>query len=174
MHANASVYTIDKKSGRQQVLVCLFLLPLVLFALSGFTFIPNTAQTSRVASGTPLPLTFQMSVLHTASTADDGCSDVAYIDQLNWQEIKIFFNLCALEHLSALTADGSALAGLIAFICPDCTPLAAGITALVAGVEASLANLKAASQQCSGAYLDISWSGGWQFEPACSTQNEGS
>src|SRR2546425_1167486 len=84
--------------GGQQAWAYLLLLPLVLFIFCSFTFIPNTAQTPSMAAETPLPLTFQLSVLHTASTADDGCSDVVYIDQLSWQEMKVYFNLCALEH----------------------------------------------------------------------------
>ncbi len=177
MHANTTRSAIDKKRGRQQVFVCLLVLPFVLFTLSGFTFIPNVSQTANQATRTPLLLTFQMSVLHTANAADDGCSDVVYIDQVSWQKIRIYFNLCALEHLSALTADGAAAAALIDFVslwCPDCVPVAAVTTAVVAVVGANVANLQYAAQQCGGAYLDINFDGGWQFEPACGTQDEGS
>ena len=174
MHANTTRSAIGKKTGRQQVFVCLLLLPFVLFTLSGFTFIANKVQMPNQAPETSLPLTFQMSVLHTAKAADDGCSDVVYIDQVSWQGIKIYFNLCALEHLNAWAADGDAGAAFITFICPECTPVAAGITAVVAGVEANLANLQYASQGCGGAFLDISWDGGIQIEPACSTQDNGS
>jgi len=166
--------SIDKHRRRQQVFVCLFLLPFVLFTLSGFTFMPNTAQTPNRATATPLPLALQMSALHPGYAADDGCSDVINIVQFSWTEIKIYFNECALEHLTAIVASvGAGGIGLVSLLCPDCDPIIAWIVSL-SGAAAGIDFLQSASQGCGGAFLDISWFGGIRFESACSAQVNGS
>jgi hypothetical protein len=176
MQVSATCSATDKKAGRQQIFVCLILLPIVLFTLSGFTVIPNTAQTSSIATEMAIPRAMQMSEMLTFSATDISCSDSIILDQISWSGIRIYFNECALEHLTALVASvgtgGTAIA-LISSLCPDCAPIAAGIAALVAGVTSGIDFLQWASQGCGGAFLDISWSG-VQFESACPTQDNGS
>ena len=104
MQSNTTRYAIDNQARKQHVFVCLFLLPLVLFALSGFTVIPNTAQTPKQAAETPLRLTLQMSRTLPLRVADDSCIEIIYVVQLSSSEIKLYFNVCALQHLSALTS----------------------------------------------------------------------
>jgi len=177
MHANTTRSAIDKKTGRQQVFVCLLLLPFVLFTLSGFTFIPNKVQTANQATEASLPLTLPMSTLHTAHAADDSCLDVIIVEQFSLSGVKIYFNNCALEHLNALLASadaGAAFIGVASLLCEECVPIAAVITTTVAGLTATNDFLQYASQQCGGAFLDISWDGGIQFESACSPQENGS
>lgn len=176
MQAGTTRSAIDKKTGRQQVFVCLLLFPFVLFTLSGFTFIPNTAQRPKQATETTLPLTLQMSTKLTLSAADESCTDTIYIVQSSSSEIKIYFNVCALQHLSAIVAGvdaATAAVNLITLVCSACAPLDAWISTvaagIAAGITANLAFLQYASHLCGGdgAYLDISWTGGWQFEPSC-------
>ncbi len=177
MQASTTRYAIDKKTGRQQVFVCLLLLPFVLFALSGFTSIPNTAQAPNQATGTTLPLALQMSALHPGYAADDGCSDVITLVQFSWSEIKIYLNVCALEHLSAFVTSagaGAAFVGFLSLWCEGCAPIAAVLTFIAAGFMSNIDFLQYASQGCGGAFLDISWFGGIQFESACSPQDSGS
>src|SRR5438874_12663124 len=88
----------------QHMWAYLLLLPIVLFTLSGFTFLPNTAHTASTATSTPSPLAIQMSALHPGLQADDGCSDVITLDQISWSGIQLFINDCALQHLSAIVA----------------------------------------------------------------------
>ena len=143
---------------------------------------PTSSQTAGLLVRTNLSTNSQyrdlpMSIMVTAGTADDGCSDIIYIDQLSLQGIRIYFNDCALQHLSVLATDANAVAGFMGIVslwCEEWDPVTAGITAGAAAVTATITNLQDASQQCDGAYLDISWAGGWQFEPSCTTQSEGS
>jgi hypothetical protein len=174
--SNTTRSTIDKQAGRQRLYVCLLLLPLVLFTLSAFTFTPNTVQTTNQATTTTRLLALQMSALHPGSPADDGCSDMIILEQLSWSEIKLYFNVCALEHMTALFASvgaGAGVLGLISSVCSVCAPIAAWIAAIAAGAAAGTDFLQAADG-CGGAILDISWTGGVRLESACSTQDNGS
>src|SRR6266446_6268407 len=133
MRIDTTHFAIDKQAGRQRLFVCLLLLPLVLFTLSGFTF-PDTAQTPNQVTATTLP-----PALHPGSTADDGCSDIIILEQLSWSEIKLYFNVCALEHMTALFASvgaGAGVLGLISSVCPECAPIAAWIATIAAGAAA--------------------------------------
>ncbi len=162
-----------KKSGvGQRVWAYLVVLPLVLFTLSGYTVIPNTIQPLNLTMETTIPLTFQKGATLTQSAGNVSCSDIITLEQFSGSEMKIYFNDCALQHLTALAATASAAAASIGFVslwCSDCAPVAAGIATIAAWVTANIATLQYASQQCGGAFLDISWDGGVQFEPACST-----
>lgn len=167
--------TMNKQVRRQWAYAYIFLLPFVLFALSGFTF-PNTSQTPDMAAGTTLPLTLQMSALHPGYAVDDGCSDIITLEQFSWSEIRIYFNACALEHFTAIVAGASAAGagagafGLVSLLCQECAPLVPWITAIVSGATAGIDFLQYASQGCGGAFLIISWDGGIRFEPACGIQ----
>jgi hypothetical protein len=169
MQASATRSAIDKKAGRQRVFVSLILLPIVLFTLSGFTFISNTVHTPRIATGTTIPRAIQMSEMLTFSATDVSCSDVIAIDQISLSGIRIYFNECVLEHLTALVASAGAGAAFIGLVCPGCAPIATWIATILAGVTGSIDFLQYASQGCDGAFLDISWSG-VQFESACPSQ----
>lgn len=173
MQASTTRSAIDKKTGRQQVFVCLLLFPFVLFTLSGFTFFPNTAQTPKQATETTLPLTLQMSTKLTLSAADESCTDTIHVIQSTLSEIRIYFNVCSLEHLSALVQGADAGAAFLTFIsiwCEECAPVAVGATAIAAMVTASIDYLQYASQGCGGVFLDIRLDGGIKFEPACDIQ----
>lgn len=163
--------------GQRAWIYLFFPFLLVLFTLSSCTVLPNTIQTSRPVTATMQVANAQyqkipMSVLLTLTPADETCTDIVAPVQLSWQEMKFYFNVCALQHLSALLADSSAGVLIIDYIavwCSDCVPVAAVITAAIAVVGANVANLQYASKQCGdeGAFLDISWTGGWRFEPVC-------
>jgi hypothetical protein len=167
MEPNTTRYAMDKKTGRQLMIVSLFLLPLVLFSLSAFTFTPNTSQS--IAMGTTLP----------HSVTDVSCSDVITLEQFDESGIRIYFNACALEHLTAIVSSASAVGagvgamGLVSLLCPECDPLIPWISAIALGATAGINFLQYASQGCGGAILDISWEGGIQFESACSPPNTG-
>ncbi|SRR6266480_1085584 len=178
MQARTTRSAIDKKTGRQQVFVCLLLFPFVLFTLSGFTFIPKPAQTPKQATETtllssPQQRDFQMSILLSSASTDESCSDIVYPDRISGQEIRIYFNNCALQHLSALISSAGASGAVLSFIslwCEECAPIAAGITAIAAIITANIDYWQYASQGCGGAFLDISWGEGIKFEPACGIQ----
>src|SRR5450759_3240562 len=108
MNTNTTLYTKDKQARKQRVFVCLLLLPFVLFTLSGFTFIPKTVQTPNQAIRPPIPLTLQMSTTLTLSAAEESCIESIYVVQFSLSGIKINFNVCALEHLSALVQSAGA------------------------------------------------------------------
>jgi hypothetical protein len=170
MEPNNTRYEMDKKTGRQFLIVCLLLLPSIVFSLSAFTFIPNTAPAPNRATETTLPLALQMSALGPGYAVDDGCSDVVNIVQSSWTEIKIYLNECAIEHLAALVASvGAVGAGLVSFLCPECDPIIAWIASLT-GVSAVIDFLQSAAQGCGGAFLDFSLSDGIKTEPACDIQ----
>ncbi len=170
MQESTTRYTIDKQAGRHRLFVCLLLLPLVLFTLSGFTFSPNTAHTPNRVTEPPLPL-----ALHPGYAADDGCSDAISLVEFSWSEIKLYINECALQHLNALVAiAGAGGDAFIALLCPDCAALAAWIATIAAGATGGIDFLQYASDGCGGVFLDISWFGGIRFESACSPQVNGS
>ncbi len=172
MQESTTRYTIDKQAGRHRLFVCLLLLPLVLFTLSGFTFSPNTAHTPNRVTEPPLPL-----ALHPGYAADDGCSDAISLVEFSWSEIKLYINDCALQHLSAWITSvgaGAAFVGFVSLWCEGCAPIAAVLTFIAGGFMSNIDFLQYASQGCGGAFLDISWFGGIQFEPACSPQDNGS
>jgi len=171
MQARTTRSATDKKTGKQRVFVCLLLLPLVLFTLSAFTFIPNTTQIPNVTIGTTLPRTVQMSEMLTLSATDVSCSDVITLEKFSWSGIRIYFNACALEHFTAFVASvgaGVSAFGLVTLVCQECAPLATWIATKVSGAVAGIDFLQYAAQGCGGALLDISWDGGIQFESACS------
>ena len=135
------------------------------------------AQTPRHATETTLPITLQMNEMLVFSTTDVSCSDVIILDKFSWSGIRVYFNVCALEHLNALMASagaGAAFIGFVSLLCPDCAPIATVITTIAAGFTANIDFLQYASQGCGGAFLDISWNGGIKFESACSTLVNGS
>src|SRR5216683_5537258 len=139
MDSNTIHYTMDKHMRRQRVFVCLLLLPFVLFTLSGFTFLPNTAQTPNQATETTLPLALQVSALHPGTIADDGCSDVISLVEFSWSEIKLYINDCALQLLSAWITSagaGAAFFGVVSLWCEGCAPIAAVLTFIAAGFSA--------------------------------------
>lgn len=184
MITDPHLHTEQKRANEprmvQRVWVYLLLLPIVLFTLSSFTFLPRMVHAQSIATSTPLPLTIQMSALHPRVQVDDGCSDVITLDQISWSGIRLFINDCALQHLSALVATfgafgtSAALLGVVSSWCFVCAPIAAWIAALAGGATAGLDYLEYDSHGCGGVFVDISWTGGIQVEPACSTSNTGS
>src|SRR5205823_1513192 len=134
-------------------------LPIILFTLSAFTFIPNTVQTPNVATGITIPRAAQREML-THSATDGNCSDVVIPEGFSLSGIKIYFNVCALQHLTALVASFGAGGAFIALVCPECETLVALITALTAGATGGIDFLQYKAQGCGGVFLDISWSGG--------------
>jgi hypothetical protein len=170
MQPDITRYRIDKKTGRQFVIVCLLLLPFILFTLSVFTFVPNTAHTPRTAIGTTLTRSTQMNEMLARNARDVGCSDVIIPEGVSWSGIRMYFNTCALQHLTAFVASIAAGGAFIGLICPECDPLVAWIATIMAGATSGIDFLQYASQGCGGAFLDISWSGGIKLEPACAIQ----
>jgi hypothetical protein len=168
---------------------------LLLLVLSSCGFIPGpkSVTTPHVVTTQPLVVAHRPSLAvdarlditasvpyavaqQTLQTLDDGCSDMVYPELVSWQEVRIYFNDCALQHLSAIVASADAVTLFINLVCPECGPVADWLIAAAAVVTANIVSLQYASQQCggAGAYLDISWLGGWQIEPVCSTQDAGS
>jgi hypothetical protein len=163
-----SLDRVDKKTGRQLVIVSLLLLPFIMFSLSAFTFTPNT--TPSIAMGTTLPQAIQMSGTQLLSATDVSCSDVVTLEGFSLSGIRIYFNVCALQHLTAFVASFGAGGAFIGLICPECDPLVAWIATIMAGATGGIDFLQHAAQGCGGAFLDISWSGGIKFVPACDIQ----
>lgn len=170
MQPDITRYGMDKKTGRQFMFVCLLLLPFVLFSLSAFTFVPNMAQTPRTTFETTLMRSTQMSEILARSATDVSCSDVITPEGVSWSGIRIYFNTCALQHLTAFVASIAAGGAFIGLICPECDPLVAWIATIMAGATGGIDFLQYASQGCGGAFLDISWNGGIKLEPACAIQ----
>src|SRR5438094_774045 len=99
-----TLHRVDKKTGRQFVIVCLLLLPFILFTLSAFTFVPSTAHTPRTAIGTTLMRTTHMREMLAHSARDVSCSDVVIPEGFSLSGIRIYFNVCALQQLTAILA----------------------------------------------------------------------
>jgi hypothetical protein len=174
---NTTHDAINKQTRKQRVYVCLFLFAFVLFTLNSCATFPDTTQTPGQKTATTQSLKVQhtnskKNVVQHNTTSAHGCSDIVFSELVNGK-LLIYFNDCALQHLSAIVASvdaGAAFLGFVSLRCEECVPIAAVIATIAAVVTAGKDFLQYASQGCGGAYLEISWDGGIQFEPACGIQ----
>jgi hypothetical protein len=145
---------------------------LLLFTLSGCTFLPNTTHTSNVATGIAIPRAVQMSEMLPHSTTDGSCSDVVIPEGFSLSGFRLYVNGCALQHLNAwvTTAGPGAIVLIMLLGCQECAPLITWIGAITSGISGGIDFLQIDTQGCSGAYVDISLNDGIKVTPVCDSQ----